>query len=226
MPTLCFVSHRHKDEAVAGWLRAQLERDFLRGVRVFASSDLGSLRPGDDWYEVLKQRMNECHMLLVVCTPTTHLQPWVNFELGYASALEKRVIVLYHGGLTPDDLPFPFTKTQGVVLGDADGLHRLYDGIAHEANMDTPRADFVQLAQDVPAAAEPDGPVAVSEADAARRRIRASLMDTRWLWRSIDRVATEAAITRDEALALLRADDEVRFKDRKFVGLKSRVGNG
>jgi len=59
-------------------------------------------------------------------------------------------------------------------------------------------------------------------------RLRQALNDSRFKWRSIERIATEAGITEQEARDILRADSEVRFSRAKsgkvIVGLRSRVG--
>jgi hypothetical protein len=60
-----------------------------------------------------------------------------------------------------------------------------------------------------------------------RRRLRQAL-EKGMKWRTIGRVAIEAAIPEDTALDLLRADEQVRFSRGRsgevIVGLITRVG--
>ena len=59
-----------------------------------------------------------------------------------------------------------------------------------------------------------------------RRRLRQALKK-RYKWRTIRRLAIEAAVPEETALELLRADDQVRFRKRRdgdlMAGLIDRV---
>lgn len=70
-------------------------------------------------------------------------------------------------------------------------------------------------------------PDALSDITAIRARLLASLNDPRWQWRSLKRLATEAALSEGQALDLLRSDPAVRFSRAKggkvIVGLRTRV---
>jgi hypothetical protein len=75
-------------------------------------------------------------------------------------------------------------------------------------------------------------PGALEERDHNRyiqRKLAESLNNPRFKWRSLERVAAEAAITEEQTADLLRADKTVRFSKGKklgkiIVGLRSRVG--
>ena len=60
-----------------------------------------------------------------------------------------------------------------------------------------------------------------------RRRLRRALKDAQ-PWRTVERLAIEAAVPEEVAASVLRADDDVRFSrgrdGRTIVGLISRVG--
>src|SRR4051794_35609915 len=228
-----FVSHVTHDRAVAGWLRTRLEQDFLDMVDVFVSSDEEGIGAGDIWFETITRHLKECSVLVTLCTPDSVYQPWVNFEVGAASALGKRVVPLCHGGLQPDDLKMPFSERQGITLTDPNGIRSLYKVVAEARQSAIPRVDFQAMALEVPAAVSPDEyarfyRLKIEDERHIRRRIREAL-ENHQRWRTPTWVATEAGgVPVSLALMILRADDEVRFSSggdgKLLVGLKSRVG--
>jgi hypothetical protein len=72
-------------------------------------------------------------------------------------------------------------------------------------------------------------PTALTRERTITKRLKDALLHHRLRWRTIERLAHEAAISEDAAADLLRADPEVRFSKGKsgnvIVGLRSRVGN-
>jgi hypothetical protein len=224
-----FVSHQHEDRDVATWLRAHLEEDFLGMAPVFVSSDEEGIRAGEPWFDVIRQRVNECEVLLILCTGESVIQPWVNFEFGAAWALRKVVIPVCHSGYLPAQLGMPFSQSQGVELSTRDGVKALYQAIAGVLGSHVPAVDFEALAGTVPTierVVPAEGVELDRRGDAnSIARIRASL-ENRERWRTVRRVAVEAGLSEDEALRILRADQEVVFgygsEGRLLVRLRSR----
>lgn len=237
--TLVFVSHVHEDRAVAAWLRTRLEEHFLGMVRVFVSSDTEGIGAGEKWFEVMDQRLNECRLLLILCTPESIYQPWVNFEAGAAWALRKRMVPVCHGGLTPDDLRMPFLTWQGLTLTLPEDLEKLYRAVAKQHESNVPAVAFDQLVTEIPRS-EPGGDAAgghdspdrlrLRAERATRERLHAALSDKE-PWRTPARVASEAGVSEEVAMTMLRADRDVQFGStrdgsRPLVGLKERVNPG
>ena len=112
-----FVSHQaeDRDRSRAGCASAWTN-DFLGMAPVFVSSDGEGIRAGEQWFDVIRQRINECRCVLILCTGESVIQPWVNFEFGAAWALGKVVIPVCHSGYLPADLGMPFSQSQGVAL--------------------------------------------------------------------------------------------------------------
>lgn len=230
-----FVSHVHEDRDVAAWLKRNLGNDFLGRIEVFVSTEREG-HAGDEWLKTIHEVLHECRVLVALCSPASIHRPWVNFELGAAWMLEKRIIPACHAGLTPDDLKLPLASLHGVTLTEEEGIKALYQTIAKEYGFPrVPTRDFAELAAEVPvveAAGGPGGGAGSIESDMVardrdiRNRLRQAL-EGRWKWRTLPRVAIEAAVPEDTALDMLRADPQVMFrrssKGALIVGLTERV---
>jgi hypothetical protein len=162
----------------------------------------------------------------------------VNFELGAAWMLNKRIIPACHGGLAPGDLKVPLSSLHAITLTSADDLRTLYETLAEQFDFPrAPRKDFAQLAGEVPTvdAAEDHAPddgslqAQTGERDHAIRLRLHRALEGGHRWRTVGRVAVEAAVPEATALDILRADDDVRFSRGKngdlIVGLIDRVGS-
>lgn len=102
-PKTCFVS------ASAGTdlrvLRSELE---ARGLRVLVPHDLAI---GTDWASEIQKQISQADLVVGVLTAERQ-SPWVLFELGQASALGRRIVLITP--LTAD--PIPFSLHQFLVL--------------------------------------------------------------------------------------------------------------
>jgi hypothetical protein len=233
MSKRAFVSHVSEEVAVASRLKTALARDFLGLLDVFVSSDAESIAAGEDWLRSIEKALEQSDLLLILCSPESIKRPWINFEAGAAWMRKIPLVPLCHGGLTPQDLPMPLLLRQGIVLGEAAGLGRLYARVADILKCKVPVRSFEGLAKELYAESEA-APASVSASSALRnerairKRLSEALQNQRFKWRSLERVATEAGISKDTAADLLRADDQVRFSKGKsgevIVGLRSRVG--
>lgn len=235
-PRTLFVSHVHEDRTVARWLQDQLLEAFLGQIEVFVSSEREG-HAGEDWLKTVNEALHRCRVLVALCGPVSIHRPWVNFELGAAWMLQKRIIPVCHAGLTPDDLKLPLSHLQAVTLTDAEDIETLYETLAEQFGFQrAPRRNFAELAAEVPvfepAAGSGGGDGSMEAQLVARDRdIRGRLrhaLEKGQEWRTISRVAVEAAISEDTALDILRADELVRFSRGRhgdlIVGLITRVG--
>lgn len=231
MPNRAFVSHVSEEAAVAARLKKALTRDFLGLLDVFVSSDAESIGAGEEWLRSIEGALQDSAMLIVLCSPASVGRPWINFEAGAAWMRGIPLVPLCHGGLTASDLPMPLSLRQGVVLDQPDGLNRLYGRIAEVLKCKVPARSFEDLARELASSsvAGAKAPPALTRDRAIRKRLIESLQQHRFRWRSLERLAFEAAIPQDVAADFLRADSEVRFGKGKsgepIVGLRSRVGD-
>jgi hypothetical protein len=88
-----------------GVLRASLQ---ARGLRVLVPQDLAA---GTDWASEIQKQLSQADLVVGVLT-SVRQSPWVLFELGQASALGRRIVLI-----TPKDAdPIPFALHQFLVL--------------------------------------------------------------------------------------------------------------
>lgn len=231
MPTQVFISHVTEDTAVAARLKRKMTEDFLGQLTVFLSSDTESIAAGEEWLSSVSEALRNSSIFVVLCSPIAIARPWVNFEAGAAWMRDIPLVPACFGGLRPRDLPMPLSARQGLELNDPQGLHRLYARIAQALDFQSPLRDYDELAAYLTSSAEqnPDHAPAgeIDTDEAIRSRIDEALSHPRYKWRSLDQVAAAAAIPVDRAIAILQADDRVRFtrarSGKMVVGLRSRV---
>ena len=114
VPTI-FISYIHEDEIVATALKTFLEAKL--SVRVFVASD--QLRLGDEWLSKIRLALKSAKLVFALFSPTAIHRPWVNFEAGGAwFSDDKTLIPICIGGLSPSNLPKPYSNIQGVTLDD------------------------------------------------------------------------------------------------------------
>lgn len=99
----CFISA--PAGAQLGVLRAALES---RGLRVLVPHDL---TVGTDWASEIQKHLLQADLVIGVLT-SERQSPWVLFELGQASALSRRIVLI----TSPKADPTPFALQQFLVL--------------------------------------------------------------------------------------------------------------
>lgn len=231
--TSAFISHVSEEALVAKALKDAVVEDFLGQFSVYASSDTDSIWAGDEWLVSVRDALSSAHLVLVLCSPSSIQRPWVNFEAGAAWILDRPIVPLCHRGLTVRELPVPLSLRQGLAVDTGDGVRALYDRVAQLVGCRTPNADFERLAARLreKGAQVPDVVPDREQLNAARGirvRLRQSLTESDMKWRSLERLAAEAAVGTDMVADLLRGDPEVRFSrsrsGKPIVGLIDRVG--
>jgi len=150
MDHLAFISHVSEEKEIAEALKKHLEQDF-EGLEVFVSTV--SIGAGQEWVEELKKALGEAQVEIVLCSPESVTQPWLNFEAGAAWIRENiQMIPVCHLGSTPKKLPEPLRSLQGVVATDPKGLRKLYDSVAKargEKKAPKPKSTFKAIAKDI-----------------------------------------------------------------------------
>lgn len=99
----CFISA--PAGARLGVLRASLES---RNLRVLVPHDLAV---GTDWASEIQKQLSQADLVIGVLT-SERQSPWVLFELGQASALGRRIVLI----TSPNADPIPFSLHQLLVL--------------------------------------------------------------------------------------------------------------
>lgn len=151
--TKFFVSHISEEAEIAALMKRSLEEDFLGLVKFFTSSDMGSIIGGDFWLTAVENAMNEAAGVIVLCSRASIQRPWVQFEVGAAWMKNIPIVPVCHSELKPADLKVPLSLREGVELGTARGLEKLYRSVANTAHMPNvpPRRNEQKLLQDIAA---------------------------------------------------------------------------
>ena len=83
---LIFLTHVNTDAELAAAIKKRVEEEFLGGVEVFASSDPGSLKPGDHWLDAITSSLKDCSVQILLLSHLSLTRTWVYFEAGAAWA--------------------------------------------------------------------------------------------------------------------------------------------
>jgi hypothetical protein len=230
MAKRAFISHISEEADLAKGFKDALTRDFLGFLTVFVASDSESIGAGALWLQSIEMALEDCTMLIILCSSESINRAWINFEAGAAWIRKIPLIPVCHSGLTPKDLPMPLSLRQAIAVNDPSSLSRLYAQIAQILGCNIPQRDFKALAEELGKIyPQKLNTVRTPQGDKEiRLRLREALNHPNVNWRSIDALASEAGISLEQASEILRGDDEVRFstgeKGQSIVGLKSRVG--
>lgn len=143
---IIFVSHAARDDKIAARFKADVENSFAGKCTLFVSSDLRSLRGGEEWLAEIKKNLNNAVILLGVISPWAKTRPWIDFEFGTAWLRDLPAIPLCHSGLSRDMLDPPLF--QALNLPDETHLEHLYIRISETLNCNVPKLDYMSLASE------------------------------------------------------------------------------
>lgn len=152
-----FLSHVHVESRFADFIKAQVERDFIGLVDVFAASD-GGILAGRKWLDEMTAALTTSHLHAVLCSPDALTRHWISFETGAAHLRGIPLIPMCHSGLEPQQLPVPLSEFEGVLLCRPDstpgnrsetGFARFYRAIASLLGSKMPVADFEQYEKEL-----------------------------------------------------------------------------
>jgi hypothetical protein len=118
MTSKVFVSYALKDRKLAEAAKKELEkRGHVSDDTVFV--DVQDVPVGEDIRQFLKSKIEASDALVVVLTDAAASSQWINYEVGLADALGKRIIVVT--GKEPKDqrLLANLSSYQTLKLGDA-----------------------------------------------------------------------------------------------------------
>jgi tetratricopeptide (TPR) repeat protein len=117
MPNVkALISHAHDEKAYADAWKTLLSTVSLGCIEVWFSSDVapsGGMEIGKEWREQLYQRLGESDFIIAIQTPTSAGRPWIMWECGAASGINKeRGLIPVVFGMGRGDLANPLTSYQ------------------------------------------------------------------------------------------------------------------
>jgi TIR domain len=131
-----FISHAATDEPIAAIIKAEIDRVFARGVKVFASSIPGTVQPGADWLRSIRENLDAAAAVVVLITPVSINRPWIWFEVGASwSRMEfeqGRIYPLCAPEVDLGDLPEPLGRLQALSLGKAEHIKLLFSALTEQ----------------------------------------------------------------------------------------------
>ncbi|MDX2471734.1 MAG: toll/interleukin-1 receptor domain-containing protein, partial [SAR324 cluster bacterium] len=135
---IIFISHITEEKEIARSLKEFLEKQFLKTITVFASSNEESLTLGDKWMQTIQESVEKCEVMIVLCSPVSITRNWINFEAGAGWIKGIPVIPLCHSGLTPGKLPVPINSFQGGLLNSNEDITKLFKKISEILHIGIP----------------------------------------------------------------------------------------
>jgi TIR domain-containing protein len=147
-PKSVFIGHSAVDRRMAALLKETVAAFVPSEVDVFVSSDLDSIKAGEDWLERIIDRLRNCTVVVALITPNSTESTWVHYEVGLADAGKPVVIPVTARGGHLSELPAPLGRRQGRNLASAEEAVVLLSEIAAEVGVtdrDTAVPSFEEL---------------------------------------------------------------------------------
>jgi hypothetical protein len=141
---LIFISHINEDKQVAVQLKDLLKALFPEKIEIFVSSDTESIQYGTEWFPPIKQKLSECDVALILCSPISIMKPWINFETGAAVILDRPTIPLCYGGQKCGELPEPLSHYRGADAENIEDLTGMLTAISRIINIPISEVDVSQ----------------------------------------------------------------------------------
>lgn len=126
-----FISHISEHESIAQKLKDFLTSVFGENIHVFVAGDPDSIPFSKKWYDEIKSGIENCDLMIILCTPDSVKRPWINFEAGAAEIKNKNIGPVCFGGLSPGSLPSPLNYIQGQAMncGEATRFKVYFDNL-------------------------------------------------------------------------------------------------
>lgn len=118
-----FISHGSNDKDLALALKRMLDQSFTGAIDTFVSSS--DLLPGEDWYSVIRARVQNANFVLVLLTPFSYQKSWVIFEAGAAVGRGLNPIPICAKGLDIFKVIEPLNTYQVISLQDEEQVNLL-----------------------------------------------------------------------------------------------------
>jgi hypothetical protein len=131
-----FISHINEDALLASHLKAALQTTLGADVWIFVSSDLDSIRSGDNWHEAIVSAIRESGVVVVLLSARSHCRPWINFEAGVGVGANRRVIPVTIHGLGKGEISAPLSPRHARDLSRADEAQALVRDVGVELGLE------------------------------------------------------------------------------------------
>jgi tetratricopeptide (TPR) repeat protein len=129
-----FISHTHADAGIADALSEAVAMLFgdLVGTSYSTKKELeGGIRPGEDWFRWIVDRVKEADVAVILLTPASVQKPWVLWEAGAvygagvaSAAADARKVRPLTYRLVANQVPSPFGGVQAASGDDRAGIER------------------------------------------------------------------------------------------------------
>ena len=113
-----FISHNVPESGLAVALKEFLRAGRGQDYPVFVSSDLQSIQTGREWFTTVVETLRKAEVVLVVVTPQSFRQPWLNFEAGIGVGSDVSVMPLLTRGFGKSDFRPPLSQLQARDLAN------------------------------------------------------------------------------------------------------------
>ncbi len=124
--TKVFISHSQSD--------AELVQRFATALRKFGLTtlDFRELQPGEDWRHSLRSAIKGADVVVTLVSAPNSLQSrWAAYEVGFAEALGKRVLLLLSNKHSVAELPEDYRSMQ-IMKFDPQSLESAAQDIASQ----------------------------------------------------------------------------------------------
>jgi len=145
-----FISHISEETPIAEVLKDWIESTFLGQCEVFASRDRKALPAGNDWIDEIDQALDSAVAFLVLCSPSSLMRPWINFQTGWGWIKGLPVILICHSGLKKDDLPPRISSFHAMEIDSDVFVSELLGSLAKHLGFEKfPRVDQSAMLQEL-----------------------------------------------------------------------------
>ena len=146
---LVFISHITEEKEIAKALKCLVESTFLDMMDVFVSSDPTSIKLGRKWLDEITHALKTCAVEIILSSPESVIQPWINFEGGSGWIRDIPVIPLCHSGMVPAKLPAPLSALQAATATEESGLKLIFPVLAEAIGCSLPDVNYTPFIETV-----------------------------------------------------------------------------
>lgn len=129
-----FISYSHDDSAFAAEVKRQLESTGMLHIWL----DGTSIPPGEKWSAKIEEAIRNAYAVLLIVSPSSARSPHVNYEVGFASALNLKILPLLYRELESESQNIPhLTQHQWLHFNNPraypwDMLHQMLERFRQE----------------------------------------------------------------------------------------------
>jgi tetratricopeptide (TPR) repeat protein len=133
------ISHYHEERALADAWKELLKSTSLGAIEAWYSSDshaAGGMTIGIEWRDQLHEKLAESNFILAIQTPTSAGRPWVMWECGVASGIDKeRGIIPIIYSMKPGELANPISSYQLYQGEDENQVRQVCERLTMAADL-------------------------------------------------------------------------------------------